>query len=246
MLKLLNISKSYDKNDVLENIVLEIKEGELFGIIGPNGSGKTTLLNIIMNRINYKGDVIINSLPNHKFIEHQRDQILYVKDQPILYDYLTGLEFIRFVLDMRKIQFAKVKERVEILLNLFDMNDFKNHLIRDYSLGMKKKIYLMPILIQKPKILILDEPVAGFDSKSIIILKRVLQSLVNEGSVIIFSTNVLDLIPNLCDRIGILYDKHLTIFNDIISLEKTELEQIYLNHIHAEIDSLISKFVKLY
>jgi len=243
MLNLLNISKSYDKNDVLENIELEIKAGELFGIIGPNGIGKTTLLNILMNRINYDGEVIINSLPNYKFIEQQRDQILYAKDQPILYDYLTGLEFIRFILDMRKIQFSIVKKRVEILFDLFDMVDFQNHLIRDYSLGMKRKIYLISILVQKPKILILDEPVSGLDSKSIIILKRILQSLANEGAIIIFSTHVLDLISNLCHRIGVLYDKHLTVFDNIINLEKNELEQIYLNHINAEIDISIHKFV---
>jgi ABC-2 type transport system ATP-binding protein len=245
MLKLINIHKSYGENIVLENLNLEIHEGALFGLIGPNGAGKTTLLNLILNKLEFQGEILINEIPNSKYLKEHRNKIVYVSDNPFVYDFLTGAEFVNFILDMQKIPFEMVKEKVKLLFDLFELNDFKNQIIRYYSLGMKRKLILISALVQSPKILILDEPVSGIDAKGIIIIKKLLKSLSKNGTTIIFTTHILDLIENLCDSIAILYNKNIAFCEKLSKIEKNELEKIYLNLIGREVSSSINIFEKL-
>ncbi len=244
MLKLINIYKSYEKNNVLENISLEIKKGTLFGLIGPNGAGKTTLISLILNKLEFKGNILIKGVPNYEYLKKNRNKIVYLPENPFLYDFLTGIEFIRFILEMQKIPYKNVAENVRLLLYLFELDYFKNQLIHNYSLGMKRKIALISVLIQSPEILILDEPVAGVDAKGIIILKRLLKSISQKGTTVIFTTHILDLITNLCKCIAILNNKKVTFYDNISKMGKDEIEKIYLNLIGGEIDTSINKFTK--
>ena len=240
MLELTGINKSYGGHVVFDNLNLHIDKGSLYGIIGANGTGKTTLLNIVLNNIEYDGNVIIDSLSNHEFIKNHRNKILYMADTPFVYEFLTGIEFIKFIMDMQRIHFSKVESEINQLLNLFDLQEYKGHLIKDYSLGMKRKISLIPFLVQGPKFLILDEPVSGMDTKSIIILKRILKTLALKGVTVIFTTHMLDLIENLCDTVAILHDKTALIVKNIHDLRKNELEEIYLKTSGINIENILS------
>jgi ABC-2 type transport system ATP-binding protein len=242
MLTINNVTKSYGQTKVLENITLDIAKDSIVGLLGANGSGKTTLQNIIMNTLEFDGEVLIDGIPNDEFLKKNRKDILYLSDTPFLYKFLTGIEFIKFVLDMQKIQFNEVQQKVDLLIELFNLKDFKDHLIKEYSHGMKHKIALISILVQSPKILLLDEPVSGLDTMSIIALKKLLKSMANDGTTIIFSTHILDLVENLCDTIVILHNKNLTVRNKVNQMSKSDIEKKYLDIVGSEIDLIINKF----
>ena len=147
------------------------------------------------------------------------------------------MEFIRFTLDLHKIQYNKVINEVNILFDLLDLQDYKNQLIKNYSFGMKRKINLISILIHKPSYLLLDEPVLGLDVKSIIAVKKLLRIHSQSGSTILFSTHILDLMEKLCNNVAILDNKKITLYNDIIGMDKNGLENIYLEVLGNEIQS---------
>lgn len=229
MIEFKKVSKSYEGHAILENISIKVNNASLFGLAGNNGSGKTTLMNMILNRVDFTGTILIDGIPNYTYLETAREKIAFVPDVPFLYDYLTGIEFIRFVLDMHKIPFAKIRLQAEILLKLFDLSDFKELLIRDYSFGMKRKLNLITVFLQKPRYILLDEPVIGLDTKSILILKELLRVHSGSGSTVLFSTNLLNLMENLCDDVAIIYDKKLMLYNKVKNISQNDLEDIYFN-----------------
>lgn len=245
MIEFVNLTKNYTSKNVLDNLNFKISEGSLFGLIGENGAGKTTLINSVLGKLDFEGKILIQGVSNFDFLKKNRNEILFVPDTPFTYEFLTGFEFVRFVLEMQKIPLESVAEKLELLFELFELTDYQNKLIQTYSLGMKRKITLISALLQNPKILILDEPVSGLDAKSIIIFKKLLKSLSQNGSTIIFTTHILDLIENLCDSVAILHNQKIAYSNQNFSLEKSELEKIYLDLIGKNEDENLKKFEEL-
>ena len=245
MIEFVNLTKNYTSKKVLDNLNFKISEGSLFGLIGENGAGKTTLINSILGKLEFEGEILIQEISNFEFLKKSRNEILFVPDTPFAYEFLTGFEFVRFVLEMQKIPLESVLEKLELLFELFELTDYQNKLIQTYSLGMKRKITLISALLQNPKILILDEPVSGLDAKSIIIFKKLLKSLSQNGSTIIFTTHILDLIENLCDSVAILHNQKIAYSNESFALEKSELEKIYLDLIGKNEDENLKKFEEL-
>jgi ABC-2 type transport system ATP-binding protein len=241
MLKIKNLNKSYDKLDVLENVNFEISKGELLGIIGSNGAGKTTLLNSIMSNLDFDGEIFIDGISNYEFIDKHREDILFLPDQVFTYSFLTGIEFIKFILDMKKIHFSEVSKNVQLLFQLFNLDDRLDSLIKEYSYGMKRKIALISVLVQAPKILLLDEPVSGLDTMSLIALKKILISMSKSGATIIFSTHILDFVENLCDSIIVINDKKVRRIEGINKMNKKEIEFKFLQIVDNEIESKINK-----
>jgi ABC-2 type transport system ATP-binding protein len=243
MLKIRNLNKSYEELSVLENVNFEIPKGELLGIIGSNGAGKTTLLNSIMSNIDYEGEILFDEISNNEFISKNRDDILFLPDQVFTYSFLTGIEFIKFILDMKKISFAEVSKNVTLLFQLFNLDDRLDSLIRDYSHGMKRKIALISVLVQSPKILLLDEPVSGLDTMSLIALKKVLISMAESGTTIIFSTHILDFVENMCDSILVINDKQATKIEGINTMNKKEIEEKFLQIVENDIDTKVEELI---
>lgn len=241
MLKIRNLNKSYEELNVLENVNFEIPKGELLGIIGSNGAGKTTLLNSIMSNIDYEGEILLDEISNNEFISKNRDDILFLPDQVFTYSFLTGIEFIKFILDMKKISFAEVSKNVTLLFQLFNLDDRLDSLIRDYSHGMKRKIALISVLVQSPKILLLDEPVSGLDTMSLIALKKILISMAESGTTIIFSTHILDFVENMCDSILVINDKQATKIEGINTMNKKEIEEKFLQIVGNDIDTKVAE-----
>jgi ABC-2 type transport system ATP-binding protein len=241
MLKIRNLHKSYKDLEVLININIEIPKGELLGVIGSNGSGKTTLLNLIMSHLDFDGEILIDGIPNDEYLDKFRDDILFLPEQVFTYGFLTGVEFIKFILDMKKIPFANVAKDVDLLFQLFNLQDRENSLIKDYSHGMKQKIALISTLVQSPKILLLDEPVSGLDTMSLIALKRILLSMSKKGTTIIFTTHILDFVENLCDSIIVINDKQVIRIEGINKMNKNEIEFKFLQIVGNEIETKIEK-----
>jgi len=170
-----------------------------------------------------------------------REDIIFLPDQVFTYSFLTGIEFIKFILDMKKIPFSEVSKNVNLLFQLFNLDDRLDSLIRDYSHGMKQKIAIISVLVQSPKILLLDEPVSGLDTMSLIALKKVLISMSKSGTTIIFSTHILDFVENMCDSILVINDKHATKIDKINTMKKKEIEKKVLQIVGNEIDTKVEK-----
>ncbi|MBL1215289.1 MAG: ATP-binding cassette domain-containing protein [Ignavibacteriae bacterium] len=244
MLKIKNLNKSYDKLEVLNNISFEAEPGSILGILGSNGAGKTTLLNTIAGNIEYEGEIKINGMLNHEFLKEGRSNLLLLPDNPFVYEFLTGFEFIKFIMDIQKIPFNTVEKKILLLLKLFNLEKQKDYLIKDYSHGMKHKISIIIALVQSPKVLLLDEPASGLDTTSIIALKRFLILLAESGSTIILTTHIIDLIENLCNSVIILHDTQISMHKNIYGKSKNELEKLYMDSIGSEISTLINEIIE--
>ncbi|NLK95551.1 MAG: ABC transporter ATP-binding protein [Clostridiales bacterium] len=237
MLKITNFSKTYNGSKAaVDNLSLEVEEGDIYGFIGHNGAGKTTTIKAIVGIIDFdKGDIEIDGssiLTNS--IECKR-KISYIPDNPDLYEYLTGIQYLNFISDIYKVNKTERKERIEKYGEKFNIYGILGNLISSYSHGTKQKLAIMAALIHKPKLLILDEPFVGLDPEAVIILKDIMREICNDGGAIFFSTHVLDVAEKLCNKIGIIKNGKL-LKNGLISEIKGDdtLERKYMEIIKNE------------
>ena len=198
MLEIRNLTKKYDKNEVLKNINYEFKKGKIYGIIGRNGVGKTTLLECIANKEKYEGKILLD---NKKFTSS------YVTSTPVVPDFLTVNEFMKFFLD---------KNPEEVLNSLDIKTEDRNKLLKECSLGTKSKVQLYVNLNTKSEVILLDEPFTNIDLVS---SKKFEEMIIEKkkNSIIIVSSHKIDVIKNLCDEVLILENK------DIKLIEKDKI-----------------------
>lgn len=212
MLKIDNLTKRYAKSDkiAVNNLTLELKEGEIFGFLGPNGAGKSTTIKCITGILPYtEGKISVCGFDiNENPIDAKRC-IGYVPDTHVIYDKLTGLEYINFMCDVYRVDPGIRKERYENLIKLFELESAINNQIKSYSHGMKQKISIIGALMSNPKLWILDEPLTGLDPQSSYELKKLMRQHVEAGNTVFFSSHVLDVVEKLCDRVGIINNGEL-------------------------------------
>ena len=201
-----NLTKEFGTSKALDNINLEIKSGQVFGILGPNGSGKTTFLKIIAGVLEAtSGSVFINDLNTSKDRDMVKKIVGYVPETPTLYESLTPREFLNFVASVRGINENKFKERAENFCNAFGLKDNLDEPIGSLSFGTKQKVAVIGAMLHDPEVLVLDEAMNGLDPKSSKILKTLLKDFAARGRCVIFSTHIMEVAEDLCDRLAILY-----------------------------------------
>jgi len=184
---------------------MEIRKGELFGLIGANGAGKSTLLKIIVGLLAPdQGEVTVGDVDVLQNPVQARKLIGYSPEEPILYDYLTGREFLEFVGKLRGMEKDRLDQRIAFLLGEYLLSDKADELIADYSHGMKQKISLCAALLPEPEVLLLDEPTNGLDALTAIRFKQHIRSLCNSGITVVFSSHVLETVEKISDRVGII------------------------------------------
>lgn len=214
-LKLNNITKNFDNKKILDNIDFTFEKGKIYGLLGRNGAGKTTLFNCISEELPL--DAGSTSLINDECLEENIDSsnIGYVYSDPILPDFLTGYEFIKFYIDINR-------DRIKNLLTVEEYLDFikieeddRHKLIKSYSFGMKNKIQMLCYLITKPNIILLDEPLTSFDVVVALEIKNLLKEI-KKDHILIFSTHILQLAIDLCDELVILKDGKLSLIDNTI------------------------------
>lgn len=234
MLEIKNISKTYKKSSVkaIDNVSLTIEDGDIYGFIGPNGAGKSTTIKCIVGIHCFdEGEIKINGISIKDRPLDAKKYMAYVPDNPDLYEHLSGIGYINFVCNIYGVGDEK-NNLIHKYASMFDIEDKLANPIKTYSHGMKQKIALISALVHKPKLLILDEPFVGLDPKASHDLKEIMKELCQNGTMIFFSSHVLEVVEKFCNKIAIIKD------GKIIASGTTEM-------VRGE-DTLENKFLELF
>lgn len=236
MIEIQNVSKSYVKDKkTIDNLSMQIKDGEIFGFLGPNGAGKTTTIKMITGILKMdEGDILVDGKSIKTNAVEAKMDFGFVPDSPDMFLKLKGIEYLNFIADVYKVPSQIRKEKIEALSKEFGIYENLNEQIQSYSHGMRQKVQIIGVLIHDPKNWILDEPLTGLDPKSAYDLKEMMKSHSKKGNTVFFSTHVLEVAEKLCDRIGIIdkgklifigtYEEMKNKFKDNDSLEEMFLE----------------------
>lgn len=206
MLEIRNVTKKY-KNGALanDNISITVNDGEIYGFIGPNGAGKSTLIKSIVGLHSFdEGSIKLNGLTIKDDSLAYKSQLAFIPDNPDLYENVRAINYLNFIADVFKISQEDRVKRIDEYAQLFEIKNSLNMPIKTFSHGMKQKLAIISALIHEPKLLVMDEPFVGLDPKSTHDLKEIMQSLTAKGSIIFFSSHVLEVVEKLCDHIGII------------------------------------------
>ncbi len=204
ILKVENLSKSYSKNKVLKNVSLTINGPSIVALVGPNGSGKTTFLNCIANILNSdSGKVTILGKSNKDVSVYFKYS--YMIDNTVLYDYLTGLDHLKFVCETHKLTKDAIRKAVELM----GIKSFINKKIKEYSLGMKQQLLFAMSILNEPEFLVLDEPFNGLDPSTIIKVRKIMIDMMEKGTTILLSSHNLGEVDQMTSHIVFVKDGNL-------------------------------------
>ena len=231
MLEIKNISKTYRKSNVkaIDNVSLEIEEGDIYGFIGPNGSGKSTTINCITGIHKFdEGEILLDGISVKDNPLACKQKVAYVPDNPDVYETLSGIDYINFICDVYGVGEER-KETINKYAEMFNIKDQLTDQIKSYSHGMKQKVVLIAALAHKPKLLVLDEPFVGLDPKASFDLKEVMKELCSTGTMIFFSSHVLEVVEKLCNKIAIIKGGKIIASGNTEDVKgDTSLENVFL------------------
>lgn len=211
LLEIRNFGKTYGgTKKAVDNLSVSVNRGEIYGFIGRNGAGKSTTIKSVVGALGgYEGTIKIDGVSVKEDPVGCKKKIAYVPDNPNLYDYLTGIQYLNFIADVFGVPAQERKEKITLYADKFELTGSLNEVISSYSHGMKQKLAVISAFIHGPELLILDEPFVGLDPKASHILKGMMRELCDGGGAIFFSTHVLEVAEKLCDKIGIIKDGKL-------------------------------------
>ncbi|TYC03087.1 MAG: ABC transporter ATP-binding protein [Kosmotoga sp.] len=204
MIKATKLTKAFGDFTAVDSLDLQLNKGEIYGFLGPNGAGKTTTIKMLTGTLKPTTGIVEVLGMSYKENEIEiKKRIGVIPDEPRIYSYFTGMEFINFIMDIFPEKREIAEKNFDELTNAFNI-DFLNNQVVEMSHGMKQKLMLLSVLMRKPEVIFLDEPTVGLDAKSAKILKLLLNKYKNEGSLIFMTTHVLEIAEKMCDRIGII------------------------------------------
>lgn len=205
MLKIEHLTKVYGEKKTVDDLNLHIAPGEIYGFIGHNGAGKTTTLKSVVGILQFDaGEIYIDGKSiRTKPLECKR-AFAYIPDNPDLYEFMTGTQYLSFIADVFGVSAADRKSRISRYTDAFELTDDLPQSIAGYSHGMKQKLAIISALLHAPKLIIMDEPFVGLDPKASHLLKELMRQICDEGGAIFFSTHVLEVAERLCDKVAII------------------------------------------
>ena len=205
MVEIKGLCKSYDNKRVVDNLDLTINDGEIYGFIGHNGAGKTTTIKCLIGILSFeKGEILIDGLSiRDKPIECKR-KIAYIPDNPDLYNYMSGIDYLNFIGDVFNVANEKRVKRIDKYAGIFELTDSLANPISSYSHGMRQKLAIIAAWLHEPDLIVMDEPFVGLDPKASHDLKMMMREFCDRGGSIFFSTHVLEVAEKLCDKVAII------------------------------------------
>ncbi len=239
MLEIKNLTKRYGESTVkaVDDLSISLKAGEIYGFLGPNGAGKSTTIKSLVGIYPFQqGDILIDGVSIKTAPLEAKMKIGYVSDNHAVFERLTGREYVTHMINLYRANPAEAAERVARLLDVFKLRDAFDRPIKSYSHGMKQKISVIGALVHNPKLWVLDEPLTGLDPQSSYQLKKVMKQHAAEGNTVFFSSHILDVVENLCDRCCIINKGRLQGIYDLaeIRAKGQSLEEIFVSVIGEE------------
>lgn len=232
MLKIEHLTKHYKGSSKgVTDLSLHIAPGDIYAFIGHNGAGKTTTLKCTAGIQDFDaGTIRIGGIDIQKDPLGCKRQLAYIPDNPDLYEYLTGIQYLNFIADIFAIGAGEREERIRKYGEKFEITASLGDLISSYSHGMKQKLALLSALVHQPRLLILDEPFVGLDPKAAVILKEIMRGICQDEGAIFFSTHVLDVAEKLCNKVAIIKEGTLTASGSMEDIVKQgqSLESIFM------------------
>ena len=205
MLQITNLTKTYGQKRAVDSLSLHIHPGEIYGFIGHNGAGKTTTIKAVCGILGFdEGEIYVDGISIKEDPLACKSRIAYIPDNPDLYDFMTGIQYLNFIADVFAVPADLRQSRIHSYAERFGLLPNLGQPISTYSHGMKQKLALIAALIHEPRLLIMDEPFVGLDPKASHLLKETMRELCQNGSAIFFSTHVLEVAEKLCDKVAII------------------------------------------
>ena len=205
MLNIQHFTKTYGEKRAVDDLSLHIAPGEIYGFIGHNGAGKTTTLKAAVGILQFDaGEITIGGHSIHTEPLACKRLLAYIPDNPDLYDFMSGIQYLNFIADVFGIPAAERWARIEPYADAFELTGDLAQPISAYSHGMKQKLAIIAAWIHDPKLIIMDEPFVGLDPKAAHLLKGMMRELCDVGGAIFFSTHVLEVAEKLCDKVAII------------------------------------------
>ena len=236
MIQTMNLTRHFGSLTAVEDLNLKVEKGELFGFLGPNGAGKTTTIRMFVGLLRPTAGTV--NVAGHDVQQEPlavKRSVGYLAQTPLLYEKLTGREFLRFIGGIYNLSDDVLEARTEQLLALMDLSDRADHLIESYSGGMRHKIGLCGALLHEPPVLLLDEPLTGMDPYGARRIKDLLRDLCQRGNTVFLSTHVLEVAERVCDRVAMLDQGRLIAVGTMEALRaqaqskaETTLEDLFL------------------
>ena len=206
MLRIEHLTKTYPGGKVaVRDLCLHVEPGDIYGFIGHNGAGKTTTIKAAVGLLDFEsGRILIDGHSIQQEPMECKRSFAFLPDDPVLFPYLTGMQYLRFVADVFAVPAELRRERIEKETSVLGLRDALGALISTYSHGMKQKLAIAAALLHNPKLLILDEPFVGLDPEAVAQLKQTMRRLCEAGAAVFFSTHVLDTAEKICNKVAIL------------------------------------------
>jgi ABC-2 type transport system ATP-binding protein len=249
MLEVRNLTKRYSAIAVVQNVSFVIRPGEILGYLGPNGSGKSTTVKMVTGLVEpsegeifFRGETVLkNRLWFNK-------QFGYVPEEPHLYTHLTGHEYLQLVGRLRSMEKTALERKIDALLDLFGLADFRHTEMSSYSKGMRQKVLLSAALLHDPDVLILDEPFSGLDVTATLVFRTLLKALADEGKMILYSSHVLEVVEKVCSEVLILHRGRVVAHDSVARLRdlrsSSSLEDVFSQLVmHEDASAIASQMI---
>ncbi len=230
MLKIDHFTKTYGDKKAVDDLTLHIRRGEIYGFIGHNGAGKTTTLKSVAGIMQFdSGEILIDGVSIRTDPLTCKKKMAYIPDNPDLYEFMTGMQYLNFISDIFGIPAQERTQRIQSLAETFEIAGDLSQPINAYSHGMKQKLAIISAWIHEPQLILMDEPFVGLDPKASHILKGMMRDVCNRGGAIFFSTHVLEVAEKLCDKVAIIKGGKLIRSGTMEEVKgDTSLESVFL------------------
>ena len=232
MLEIYNLTKSYGDKKAVEDLSFTVNAGELCAFIGHNGAGKTTTLKCVAGILGFDaGHIRVDGVSLEEDPLEVKRRIAYIPDNPDLYDFMTGMQYLNFIADIFAVPLDVRSERIAKYAAALVLSEEEiGASIATYSHGMKQKLALISAFLHEPKLILLDEPFVGLDPKASHVLKEIMRDFCRAGGAILFSTHILEVAEKLCDKVAIIKGGRLVTFGSMEEVKgDSSLEDVFLD-----------------